>query len=230
MNIIEKSSDIDRLVSTVKDTGGVYFVTAFSGLLAPYWDSEAGGLLIGISAYTTRAHICRATLEAASFQVRPSPHISSACAAPLPLELTSTPSLSPFVQTRAILEAMRADSSTELQKLRVDGGVTNSDHAMQIQADLGGFIVERPEMRESTALGSALLAGSALGLFGWDMSKPETLRKVNARQMATFKPNLPEKERQRKWKGWQRAVERSKKVSAPAWVLLLFERNLDGRC
>lgn len=71
MNIIEQSSDIDRLVSTVKDTGGVYFVTAFSGLLAPYWDSEAGGLLIGISAYTTRAHICRATLEAASFQVSP---------------------------------------------------------------------------------------------------------------------------------------------------------------
>lgn len=69
MGLIEKSSDIDRLVSTVKDTGGVYFVTAFSGLLAPYWDSEAGGLLIGISAYTTKAHVCRATLEAASFQV-----------------------------------------------------------------------------------------------------------------------------------------------------------------
>ena len=77
MNIIEKSSDIDRLVSTVKDTGGVYFVTAFSGLLAPYWDSEAGGLLIGISAYTTRAHICRATLEAASFQVSPRPSFDS---------------------------------------------------------------------------------------------------------------------------------------------------------
>lgn len=72
MQIIHKSSDIDDLVSTVKDTGDVYFVTAFSGLLAPYWDSEAGGLLIGISAYTNRAHICRATLEAVSFQVRPS--------------------------------------------------------------------------------------------------------------------------------------------------------------
>lgn len=118
MNLIHKSSDIDDLVSTVKDTGGVYFVTAFSGLLAPYWDSEAGGLLIGISAYTTKAHICRATLEAVSFQ------------------------------TRAILEAMRADSDIPLKKLRVDGGVTNSDFAMQIQADLGGFIVERPEMRE----------------------------------------------------------------------------------
>lgn len=106
---------------------------------------------------------------------------------------------------------MRADSSTELQKLRVDGGVTNSDHAMQIQADLGGFIVERPEMRESTALGSALLAGSALKLFGWDLTRPETLRKVNARQMATFEPRLGEGERQRKWKGWLKAVERSKK-------------------
>jgi glycerol kinase len=131
---------------------------------------------------------------------------------------------------------------------------------MQIQADLGGFIVERPEMRESTALGSALLAGSALGLFGWDLTKPETLRKVrlpslyilptllnadlfsthlpslfpssrsslrtfspillrpnslhpkvNARAMATFRPKLPEKEREKKWRGWKRAVERAKK-------------------
>ncbi|CDZ97521.1 glycerol kinase [Phaffia rhodozyma] len=181
MHLIHKSSDVDDLVSQVSDTGGVYFVTAFAGLLAPYWDTEAGGLLIGISSYTTKAHIVRATLEAIAYQ------------------------------TRAILEAMRADSDTPLKKLRVDGGVTNSDHAMQIQADIGGFNIERPVMRESTALGSALLAGSAIGLFGWDISKPETLRKVNARAMGKFEPKLPEDQRERKWKGWKRAVERSKK-------------------
>lgn len=101
MNIIEKSSDIDRLVSTVKDTGGVYFVTAFSGLLAPYWDSEAGGLLIGISAYTTRAHICRATLEAASFQVRP--QLSSPLLPFLPLSARKLTSHPPFRPPRLCL-------------------------------------------------------------------------------------------------------------------------------
>lgn len=133
---------------------------------------------------------------------------------------------------------MRADSDIPLKKLRVDGGVTNSDHAMQIQADLGGFIVERPEMREcvppscllarpalalltpgdpscllarSTALGAALLAGSALKLFGWDLTEPDTLRKVNARAMTTFKPVLDEPSREKKWKGWKRAVDRSRK-------------------
>jgi glycerol kinase len=155
MQIIHKSSDIDDLVSTVKDTGGVYFVTAFSGLLAPYWDSEAGGLLIGISAYTNRAHICRATLEAVSFQVRAPARIPSPSRKRERARLLTPPPPTPLLtpeQTRAILEAMRADSDIPLLKLKVDGGVTNSDHAMQIQADLGGFTVERPQMRECVRL------------------------------------------------------------------------------
>jgi glycerol kinase len=141
---------------------------------------------------------------------------------------------------------MKGDSGVQLKNLKVDGGMTNGDLVMQIQADIGGFDVVRPEMREcviaiihprnssvdhmlllcsfvltipaldgvaqprSTALGSALLAGSAIRLFGWDVSKPETLDKVNTKGGCTFKPNISEEERAKGWKGWQRAVEKSK--------------------
>jgi glycerol kinase len=123
---------------------------------------------------------------------------------------------------------MLLDSKTELKHLKVDGGMTNGDVAMSILADIGGFNVVRPQMREwvsrklihwvllilgltrSTALGSALLAGSAIGLFGWDITKPETLAEVNVKGSYEFRPSLDEKERQKKWAGWKRAVERSK--------------------
>lgn len=81
--------------------------------------------------------------------------------------------------TRAVIEAMKADSGVELKHLMVDGGMTNGDVVMQIQADIGGFEVVRPEMRESTALGSALLAGSAIKFAGWDIDRPETLSEVS---------------------------------------------------
>jgi glycerol kinase len=96
MGLISDASDIGKYAAEVKDTGGVYFVPAFSGLFAPYWDDTAAGTIIGITGYTNRSHICRATLEATCFQ------------------------------TRAILEAMSKDSKTKLQVLRVDGGMTNS--------------------------------------------------------------------------------------------------------
>jgi glycerol kinase len=179
MSLIESAAEVNDLASREPDTGGVYFVTAFSGLLAPYWDPGAAGLLIGISQYTNRSHIARATLEANAFQ------------------------------TRAILESMKLDSKTELKHLKVDGGMTNGDLAMSILADIGGFSVVRPEMRESTALGAALLAGSAIGLFGWDINKPETLTEVNTKGSNSFEPKLAEAERQKKWKFWQKAVERA---------------------
>jgi len=123
---------------------------------------------------------------------------------------------------------MLLDSKTELKHLKVDGGMTNGDVAMTILADIGGFHVVRPQMREwvfpdhsyvilisghtirSTALGSALLAGSAIGLFGWDITKPETLAEVNIKGSCEFRPSLDEKEREKRWAGWKRAVERSK--------------------
>jgi glycerol kinase len=163
----------------------------------------------GLTQYTTPSHIARATLEAAAFH------------------------------TRAVLEAMKLDCKEslgefEFKELKVDGGMTNGDLCMQIQADLGGFKVVRPEMREcvflsfllsplllvelrylelyrSTALGSALLAGSALHLFGWDVSDPSTLSKVNVKGGDTlFKPSITEEEREKRWKGWKKAVERSR--------------------
>lgn len=105
---------------------------------------------------------------------------------------------------------MKLDSKADLLHLKVDGGMTNGDVSMSILADLGGFNVIRPEMRESTALGSALLAGAAVGFAGWDLTKPETLKEVNTAGNTEFKPSLPEEERARRWAGWQRAVERSK--------------------
>jgi glycerol kinase len=118
MGLIQDASGVNALAASVKDTGGIYFVTAFSGLLAPYWDPGAAGLIIGVSSYTTPAHIARAALEANAYQ------------------------------TRAILESMKKDSGTQLEKLMVDGGLTNSDIGMEILADIGGFTVIRPEMRE----------------------------------------------------------------------------------
>ena len=129
---------MDALCSHVKDTGGVYFVTAFSGLLAPYWDPNAGGMIVGLTQYSTASHIARATLEAVCYQ------------------------------SRAVLDVIEKESGVRLEELKVDGesrtcqldpwndtdtlansgGVTNSDLAMQIQADIGGFRVCRPHMRE----------------------------------------------------------------------------------
>ncbi|EIW73706.1 hypothetical protein TREMEDRAFT_25139 [Tremella mesenterica DSM 1558] len=178
MHLIKESSEMDALAGSVADTGGVYFVTAFSGLLAPYWDPDATGALIGLSSYTTPAHIARATLEAVCFQ------------------------------TRAVLDVIEHEVGVKTDTLKVDGGVTNSDLAMQLQADIGGFKVSRPSMRESTALGSALLAAHALGLFGWDVTRPETLTEVNTANVDVFEPSIDETERARKIRGWERAVER----------------------
>jgi glycerol kinase len=123
---------------------------------------------------------------------------------------------------------MKLDSGSDLKHLKVDGGMTNGDLAMGVLADVGGFTVVRPEMREyvnvdtkgitrtltslarSTALGSALCAGAAIKLFGWDLNKPETLREVNVKGSVEFPPRLGDAEREKRWKGWQKAVERSR--------------------
>jgi len=180
LNLIDEADQIGKFAVQVDDTGGVYFVTGFSGLFAPYWDDTATGMLIGITGYTTKHHIARATLEATCFQ------------------------------TKAILDSMQADSGAKLAVLRVDGGMTNSDPAMQIQADILGIEVERPVMRESTAFGSALMAGHALGLFGWDLTNPKSLENVNVQGKTVFKSHIDSDRREKMYKGWNRAVERSK--------------------
>jgi glycerol kinase len=133
MGLIETSAGIEELAKTVEDNGGIYFVPAFSGLFAPYWRSEARGLVIGMTRFTNRGHFARAALEATAFQ------------------------------TREVVDAMAADSGVTLKTLKVDGGMTQNEMLMQFQADLLGVPVIRPRVSESTALGAAYAAGLAVG-------------------------------------------------------------------
>jgi len=136
LGIISGAADSEQLARQVPDNGGVSFVPAFSGLFAPYWRSDARGVIVGLSRFNTNAHLARATLEAICFQ------------------------------SRDVADAMTADSGVELHVLKVDGGVTQNDLCMQIQADVLGVPVSRPVVAETTALGAAYAAGLAVGVWG----------------------------------------------------------------
>lgn len=139
MKLIKSSGEVNDLAASEPSTGGVYFVTAFSGLLAPYWDPGAAGLLIGLTAYTNPSHIARAALEANAFQTR----------AVVASMLRDAQQHAERIDAEEKEE--RAEELQELQglsHLKVDGGMTNGDLCMQILADIGGFEVVRPEMRE----------------------------------------------------------------------------------
>ncbi len=133
LGIIERAGDTEALARQVDDTGGLYFVPAFVGLGAPYWDSYARGTMVGITRGTDRRHLARAALESICYQ------------------------------SRDVLEAMAQDSGIRLQALRADGGAAANGLLMQMQADLLGVPVQRPAVTETTALGAAYLAGLAVG-------------------------------------------------------------------
>jgi glycerol kinase len=135
LGMIEKSTDIEALAATVEDNGGVYFVPAFSGLFAPYWKSDARGVIAGMTRYVNKGHIARATLEATAWQ------------------------------TREVSDAMAKDSGVELTSLKVDGGMVFNELLMQFQADVLGVPVIRPTVAETTALGAAYAAGLAVGFW-----------------------------------------------------------------
>ncbi|MBE6827926.1 MAG: glycerol kinase GlpK [Ruminococcaceae bacterium] len=135
LNMIDKASRCDELAESVPDANGIYFVPAFTGLGAPYWDMYARGTIVGITRGVNRAHICRSVLEAICYQMTD------------------------------LLEAMKQDSDINLFELRVDGGASVSDVMMQIQSDLIRTPVNRPKMVETTALGAAYLAGLAVGFW-----------------------------------------------------------------
>ncbi|EAW10590.1 glycerol kinase [Aspergillus clavatus NRRL 1] len=135
LGFFRDSRKVSDLAATVPDSGGCVFVTAFSGLFAPYWIDDAKGTIFGITQHTQRGHIARATMEAACFQ------------------------------TKAILDAMAMDSGHKLSELAVDGGMSNSDICMQTQADIIQIPVERPAMHETTALGAAIAAGFAIDVW-----------------------------------------------------------------
>ena len=135
LGFFERSSEVEQLASTVEDSGGTYFVPAFSGLFAPHWRSDARGVIVGLTRYIHRGHIARAALDA------------TAC------------------QTREVMEAMRQDSGVELKSLKVDGGMVFNELLMQFQADILGVPVVRPKLAETTSLGAAYAAGLAVGFW-----------------------------------------------------------------
>jgi glycerol kinase len=135
LQIIADAAQTEELAASVPDTGGVYFVPAFVGLGAPYWDPYARGTIVGLTRGSGRAHMVRAALEAVAFQ------------------------------SRDVLDAMRRDSGLAIRNLRVDGGMVPNNFLMQLQADISEVQVERPVVTETTALGAASLAGLAVGLW-----------------------------------------------------------------
>lgn len=135
LHMIDNAARCDELAESVEDANGIYFVPAFTGLGAPYWDMYARGTIVGITRGVNRAHICRSVLEAIAYQMTD------------------------------LLEAMKQDSDINLFELRVDGGASVSDVMMQIQSDLIRTPVNRPKMVETTAIGAAYLAGLAVGFW-----------------------------------------------------------------
>ena len=126
LRMIKAAPEVEELARTVEDNGGVYFVPAFSGLFAPYWRSDARGVIAGLTRYVNAGHIARAALEATAYQ------------------------------SREVVEAMNADSGVDLESLKVDGGMVQNDLLMQFQADILDVAVIRPAVAETTALGRRL--------------------------------------------------------------------------
>lgn len=175
LGIIQSAPEVETLAQQVVDTGGAYFVPAFVGLGAPYWDTYARGTIIGLTRGTNKSHIARATLEAIAFQ------------------------------SYDVLKTMQDDAGLELDALRVDGGATQNNLLMQIQADVLGVPVQRPSVTETTALGAAYLAGLATGVW---QSTDELVEKWAIDR--TFEPSISADQREVMLAGWHKAVARSR--------------------
>ena len=158
LRLVYDAPQSEYYAQMAEDNGGVYVVPSFTGLGAPYWDMYSRGGIFGLTRGTKREHIVRAALEAIAYQ------------------------------SKEVIEAMLNDTGFNLPSLRVDGGACANDFLMQFQANMLNFPVDRPEVRETTALGAAYLAGLAV---------------------KTFTPNMPESIREKNYRGWLRAVERT---------------------
>ncbi|NYT93243.1 glycerol kinase GlpK [Salinispora sp. H7-4] len=174
LKIINSAAQSETLARQVDDNGGVYFVPAFSGLFAPYWRSDARGVIVGLSRFNTDAHIVRATLESICYQ------------------------------SRDVAEAMAKDSGVALGRLKVDGGVTENDLCMQLQADILGVPVSRPTVAETTALGAAYAAGLAVGFW----RSTDELRE-NWNESRCWQPTWSSEQREVGYDRWKRAVQRT---------------------
>lgn len=180
LGLIERAADIEALAASVPDSGGAVLVPAFAGLGAPWWDGHARGTLLGLTRGVGKAHIARAALDAIA------------------------------LQTVDLVEAMGRDGAAPLSELRVDGGAARNDLLMQTQADLLGVPVVRPHQTETTALGAALLAGLAAGLW----QGPDELAGL-WRAERRFEPTGSADWRASRIAEWHRAVERARGWAAP---------------
>lgn len=172
LQIIGSAAETEAMCRSLSGNEGVYMVPAFSGLGAPYWDMSARGLFCGLTLASRREHMVRAVIESIAYQVGD------------------------------VLKAMESDSGLRLKALKVDGGAARNNFLLQFQADVLNVPVLRPAMIEATALGAALLAGRAAGLWS-----PETGVEMDA-GIESFVPAMPVTERNRCLSGWQEAVQR----------------------
>ena len=174
MKIIERASETETIARSLPDNGGVYMVPTFTGLGAPYWDMYSRGMIIGLTRGTGRAHVIRAALESIAYQ------------------------------SADLVGAMASDCGQKPSELRVDGGASANQFLMQFQADVLGCKVIRPAVIETTALGAALLAGLAVGVW----KNMDEIRRVWQVDLSLV-PQMSEQEREKAMVGWHRAVRRS---------------------
>ena len=174
LRFISESRDAEYYASKVPDTGGVYLVPAFTGLGAPYWDMYARGALVGLTRGTNRDHIIRAAQESIAYQ------------------------------SWDLVDAMEKDTGIPLSALNADGGASRDKFLMQFQADILNKPVRRPVIRETTALGAALLAGLATGVWS---SQEEVKSRMKTDSL--YEPAMDEAKRQKLLRGWHKAVGRS---------------------
>jgi glycerol kinase len=173
LGLFESAAEVEALARSVQDSGDVVFVPSLTGLGAPHWNPEARGVIHGLTRGTTKAHIARAALEGIAFQ------------------------------NYDILVAMQKDLASPLTSLKVDGGACANNLLMQFQADMLGCPIVRPEMTDTTALGSALMAGLAVGIF----TDLESIR-ATWQQDRRFEPAMEDEARRDHLLRWQRGLER----------------------
>lgn len=174
MKLIDSAAETDELASSINDNDGVYLVPAFTGLGAPYWDMYGHGTVVGLTRGAGRAQFVRAALEAIAYQ------------------------------TRDVVDAMKLDADLIPEVIRVDGGASANNFLMQFQSDILDSAILRPKVIETTALGAAMMAGLAVGV--WDEKQLGKLWQAERE----FRPMMDGVTRSKLYKGWQRAVERAR--------------------
>ena len=173
LGLLASAADSEAVANEVASTEGVYIVPAFTGLGAPYWDMHARGAILGLTRGVNRRHLVRAALEAIAYQ------------------------------TADVVDAIDADGTSPVTQLRVDGGASANNLLMQMQADVLGVTIDRPQLIETTASGAAFLAG--LGARFW--STPDDIAEMR-RCERRFEPQLDAATRATRLAGWRQAVER----------------------